>query len=339
MTELRWNTVEVTDKPAQGALFDDVVERHVGKGEYRGLEFLHVEARSVVNRIPNPGRFPFEYTINAYRGCSHSCVYCYARPTHDYLGLNIGSDFDSKIVVKVNAPDLVRHETAPARWAGHPIAMGTNTDPYQPAEGKYKLTRQIIDVLAERRNPFSILTKSPLVLRDLDVLADAALATDVTVDFSVGTLDEDAWKSSEPGTSHPQKRLDAVRVLTDAGVPSGVLMAPILPGLSDREDQLEAVIAGAVESGARFIAGMYLHLRGQVKGHYLDWLSEAHPELVRRHQSGFATSAYAPPDAQRRLAETIQRLVEKHGGPGRDRTWAATEGDTRPDGEQLTLAV
>ena len=281
MTQLRWNTVELTEKgklsPSQTALFDDVVERHVGRGEYRGLEFLHVEARTVVNHIPNPGRFPFEYTINAYRGCSNACVYCFARPTHDYLGLNIGPDFDSKIVVKINAPAVVRHETAPARWARHPIAMGTNTDPYQSAEGKYKLTRQIIEVLTERKNPFSILTKAPLVLRDLDVLTEAAAVTDVRVDFSIGTLDEVAWSTAEPGTAHPQKRLDAVSKLNEAGIPSGVLMAPILPGLSDSEAQLEAVIAGAVEANARFIAGMYLHLRGSLKDHYLDWLADSHP--------------------------------------------------------------
>ena len=343
MTQLRWDTVELTkksdDSAAQGALFDDVVERHVGRGEYRGLEFLHVESRTVVNRIPNPGRFPFEYTINAYRGCSHMCVYCFARPTHDYLGLNIGSDFDTKIVVKINAPAVVRHETAPARWAGHPIAMGTNTDPYQAAEGKYKLSRQIIEVLVERRNPFSILTKSPLVLRDLDVLTDASKVTDVNVDFSIGTLDEHAWSSSEPGTVHPQKRLDAVRRLTEAGIASGVLMAPILPGLSDREDQLEAVVAGATEAGARFISGMYLHLRGPVKNHYLAWLDSTHPELLRQHQAGYATSAYAPPEEQRRLSETIQKLVDKYGGPGRDRTWAPVDRDPGPDSEQLSLAV
>lgn len=264
---------------------------------------------------------------------------CFARPTHDYLGLNIGEDFDSKIVVKINAPAVVRHETAPARWAGHPVAMGTNTDPYQHAEGKYKLTRQIIEVLAERKNPFSILTKSPLVLRDLDVLEEAAAVTEVNVDFSVGTLDEAAWASSEPGTAHPRKRIDAVRTLNEAGIRSGVLMGPILPGLSDREDQLEAVIETAVGADARFIAGMYLHLRGPLKAYYLDWLANEHPHLVRRHQQGYATSAYAPPDAAKRLSETIQKLVEKHGGPTRDRTRAPKTDVDDNRSEQLRLIV
>ena len=337
MAQLRWTT---TDRTSQEALFDDVVERHIGRGRYEGLEFLHVEARSVINRIPFPGRFPFEYTINAYRGCSHACVYCFARPTHDYLGLSIGSDFDSKIVVKINAPEIVRHETEPRRWARHPIAMGTNTDPYQSAEGKYRLTRQIIEVLAERKNPFSVLTKSPLVLRDLDVLTEAAAVTEVTVDFSIGTVDEGVWKLSEPGTPHPRKRLDAVARLTEAGIRSGVLMAPILPGLSDDPEQLEAVVEGAVSAGARFIAGMYLHLRGPLKGHYLDWLAAARPELVRRHAGAYANSAYAPTDAQQHLSDLIRSLVEKHGGPTSDRTWSPRENAAAvSQAEQLTLRI
>jgi DNA repair photolyase len=213
--------------------------------------------------------------------------------------------------------------------------MGTNTDPYQPAEGKCKLTRQIIEVLAERRNPFSILTKSPLVLRDLNLLTEAARVTTVNVDFSIGTLDEHAWSISEPGTAHPKMRIDAVRRLADAGVPSGVLMAPILPGLSDREDQLEAVVAAASEAGARFIAGMYLHLRGPLKAHYLEWLARSQPYLLRRHQQSYATSAYAPADAPKRLTETIQLLVEKHDGPVTDRTWAGKERESEPDTEKL----
>ena len=312
------------------------------KGSIEGHKVKRLGRRQIVAITPLDVVIPM-YDLTTSTGdflangvISHNC---FARPTHDYLGLNIGSDFDSKIVVKINAPAVVRHETAPARWARHPIAMGTNTDPYQSAEGKYKLTRQIIEVLTERKNPFSILTKSPLVLRDLDVLKEAAAATDVQVDLSIGTLDEVAWSSSEPGTAHPQKRLDAVSLLNEAGIPSGVLMAPILPGLSDSEEQLEAVIAGAVAANARFIAGMYLHLRGPLKDHYLDWLADSHPDLLRRHQSGYATSAYTPADASKRLSETIQRLVEKHGGPTRDHTWARVEPDGSPNCEQLTLAV
>lgn len=312
MGQFRWITTDAPDR--RPALFDAVVERKVGRGAYRGLEFLHVESRSVINRVPKPGVLPFEYTINAYRGCSHACTYCFARPSHDYLGLDIGADFDSKIVVKINAPEVVRHETEPARWAGHPIAMGTNTDPYQPAEGKYKLTRGIVEVLAERRNPFSILTKSPLALRDLDLLTEAARVTAVSVNFSVGTLDTDVWSRSEPGTAHPRKRLDAVRRLNGRGVPSGVMMAPILPGLSDRPDQLEAVVKGAAEAGARFITGSYLHLRGPLKEHYFAWIEAEYPHLARFYRHQFGRRSYAPPDMRKRLGGRMQRLVAAHGG-------------------------
>ena len=312
MGEFRWIT---TDAPGnRPALFDAVIERKVGRGAYRGLEFLHVESRTVINRVPNPGVLPFGYTINAYRGCSHACTYCFARPSHDYLGLDIGKDFDTKIVVKINAPEVVRHETAPARWAGHAIAMGTNTDPYQAAEGKYKLTRGIIEVLVERRNPFSILTKSPLVLRDLDLLVEAAKVTEVTVDFSIGTLDPDVWSRSEPGTSHPRKRLDAVKRLNDRGVPSGVLMAPVLPGLSDRPAQIEEVVRGAAEAGARFITGQYLHLRGPLKDHYFRWVEAEYPHLIRYYRHEYGRRSYASAAMRKRLGGVIRRLVAAHGG-------------------------
>ena len=337
VSSFRWITTDTPgDRPA---LFDAVVERAVGRGAYRGLEFLVVESRSVINRVPKPGVLPFEYTINAYRGCSHACTYCFARPSHDYLGLDIAEDFDTKIVVKINAPEVVRHETAPARWAGHPIAMGTNTDPYQPAEGKYKLTRGIIEVLIERRNPFSILTKSPLVLRDLDLLREATRVTDVTVDFSVGTLDTDAWSRSEPGTAHPRKRLDAVRRLNENGVPSGVLMAPVLPGISDRPGQIEAVVKEASEAGARFIAGTYLHLRGPLKDHYFRWIEAEYPHLTRYYRHEYGRRSYASAAMRKRLGGMIRRMVDAHGGPVRQRN-SRNAGRTQPDsGGQLVLPL
>lgn len=312
MSELRWKTAGGGEDPP--ALFDPVVERRIGRGAYRGLEFLHVESKTLINRVPNNRMFPFEYTINAYRGCSHACVYCFARPTHDYLGLGIGEDFDTRIVVKINAPELIRRETEPRRWPGHPIAMGTNTDPYQPAEGKYKLTRSIVEVLAERGNPFTILTKSPLVLRDLDLLREAAARTEVGVNLSVPTLDPEVWAASEPGTPHPRKRLDAVARLNEAGVPSGVLMMPILPGLSDSPDQMEEVVAGAAAAGARFIAGSYLHLRGPLKQHYLDWVSDERPDLLDRYQRFYRRGAYAPVPARKRLGGLMNRIIDKHFG-------------------------
>lgn len=311
-TQLRWTTVD--DPTPQRTLFDPLGERHVGKGEYRGLEFFHVEARTLINRIPATAPLPFEYTINAYRGCSHGCGYCFARPTHEYLGFDMGRDFDTKIVVKTNAVDLVRAETAPRRWAGHSIAMGTNTDPYQRAEGKYKLTRGIVEVLGERHNPFSILTKSSLVVRDLDLLADIARHTRITVDFSVGTLDEEVWRISEPGTPHPRKRIEAIRRLNEAGVPSGILMAPILPGLSDSPDQLDEVVRAGLDAGARFISPMYLHLRGPLRDHYLAWLAGFRPDLVRIIRAEYSGSGNAPTARTEWLAQTVRDKIERHGG-------------------------
>ena len=170
-----------------------MVQRHVGVGEYRGLEFLHVNARRVLNEVPR-APFGFRWTVNAYRGCSHACVYCFARPTHAYLGFDMADDFDSKIVVKVNAVERLRAELRRPGWSGELVAMGTNTDPYQRAEGRYRLTRGLVEVLAEAANPFSLLTKSPLILRDLPLLAEAASRTEVRASFSVGTLDPLVWR-------------------------------------------------------------------------------------------------------------------------------------------------
>ena len=221
------------------------------------------------------------------------------------------------IVVKVNAVDRLRAELAPRRWAGEPIAMGTNTDPYQAAEGKYRLTRGIVGVLAEARNPFSILTKSTLVLRDLDLLADAARRTRVELCFSVGTLDGDVWRRTEPGTPRPTKRLEAVARLNDAGVPCGVLVAPVLPGLSDDPGQLEAVVAAALDAGATVVAPVLLHLRPGVREHYLAWLRAERPDLVARHERLYAGRAYAPRAERDRVGAVVRAAVARHREPTR----------------------
>jgi len=291
--EFRWS------QPATGqeALFEQT-RRVAGRGEYRGLTFHEVEARSIINPAP-PGTPWFNFTINAYRGCSHACTFCFARPTHEYLGFNMGSDFDSQIVVKVNAVDLARAETLPGRWAGDSIAMGTNTDPYQAAEGKYRLTKGIIEVLTERNNPFSILTKSPLVLRDIDLIVEASKRTEVRVDFSIPTLDEDVWRRTEPGTAHPRKRLDAVARFNAAGIRSGVMMAPLIPGISDRPEQIAAVRSAAKAAGAGSCHQVKLHLRG-VRGHFLEWLRSDSPELRPMYERLYPEHLYR---ARRRVPE------------------------------------
>ncbi len=311
MTQLRWRLAE--DDGGQGALFEQEVERHIGRGEFRGMEFFHVNARRLINEVPKASRVPFRWTINAYRGCSHACRYCFARPTHEYLGMNTGEDFDRKIVVKINAVERVRAELSPGRWAGDHIAMGTNTDPYQRCEGKYRLTQGIVGELSAARNPFSILTKSTLILRDLDLLAEAARRTEVRANFSIGTVDEGVWRMTEPGTPHPLRRVEAVARLNEVGVPCGVLVAPVLPGLSDAPEQLEAVVKACAEAGAVSITPLLLHLRPGVREHYLDWLAGARPDLLDRHTTLYRRS-YAPAKTQDQLAELVKGLVARFGG-------------------------
>jgi DNA repair photolyase len=320
---LRW---PLADEDEAGALFPDERRstRHVGTGEYRGLEFLHVNAKKIINSVPGAS-LPFRYTINAYRGCSHACTYCFARPTHEYLGLGVGTDFETKIVVKINAVERLKAELAAPTWHGETIAMGTNTDPYQSAEGKYHLTQGIIRTLADAANPFSILTKSTLVLRDLGLLAAAAERTDVRLDLSIGTLDREVWRLTEPGTPPPERRIDAVRRLNEAGVPCGVLVAPVLPGLSDRDDQVQSVVAASLDAGAVSVAAVPLHLRPGVKDHYLGWLATARPDLVARHERLFARGAYQPEKERSRIARLATAVVkdrsDANGTSPKDRPW------------------
>ncbi len=318
---MRWTLAG--DSGPQGALFaeDDLVDRHVGVGEYRGLEFLHVNAKRIINEVPSASHLPFHWTINAYRGCSHACAYCFARPTHDYLGLNIGADFDTKLVVKVNAVERLRAELQAKRWAGDHIAMGTNTDPYQPAEGKYHLTQGIVKVLSEAANPFSILTKSTLILRDLPLLVEASKRTDVRVNLSIGTLDESTWKATEPGTPHPKRRVEAVRKLVDAGIECGVLVAPIIPGMSDATEQLEEVVAACVEAGAASVSAISLFLKPGVREHWMAWLARERPDLVATYRRRYAKGSRLDKGDQEAISAIVRRVANE------TRTHAIDTGD------------
>jgi DNA repair photolyase len=236
---------------------------------------------------------------------------CFARPTHDYLGLNIGTDFDTKLVVKVNAVERLRAELKGKRWAGEHIAMGTNTDPYQRAEGKYHLTRGIVEALTEARNPFSILTKSTLILRDLDLLRKADEVTDVRVNLSIGTLDEATWKATEPGTPHPRQRVEAVRKLRAAGIETGVLIAPIIPGMSDARHQLEEVTKACVEAGAVSVSAISLFLRPGVKEHWMTWLEQHRPDLVPMYRRlyGRRGTSRLPKADQESISALVRRVA------------------------------
>lgn len=280
--------------------------------EFRGITFIETEAKSIINRVPG-GALPFDWTINPYRGCSHACVYCFARPTHTYLDMNAGRDFENKIVVKVNAPEVLRRELAAKRWKGEHIAMGTGTDPYQRAEGRYRLMRGIIEALIDHRNPFSILTKGTLILRDLDLLVQAAEVAPVSAAFSIGTLDERVWRETEPGTPHPKARMEAVRTLTDAGIPTGILMAPILPGISDRPDQLREVVGAAIDAGATHVSPIMLHLRPGVREEFLPWLEQEHPDLVERYLQMYR-QPYGPKAMRDSLGRQVSSMVSAAGG-------------------------
>ncbi|MET9609514.1 Rv2578c family radical SAM protein [Streptomyces sp. NPDC006512] len=300
------------------ALFgaDAVVTRTVDTPEFRGITFHEVRARSIVNKVPGASRMPFEWTVNPYRGCSHACVYCFARRTHAYLDLDTGLGFDSQIVVKTNAPELLRRELGSRRWTGAHIAMGTNVDCYQRAEGRYRLMPGIIEALRDHANPFSILTKGTLILRDLPLLREAAEVTDVGISVSVGFTDPGLWRTVEPGTPSPGARLHAVRALTDAGIECGVLMAPVIPFLGDSPEQLRETVRAVAESGATSVTPLVLHLRPGAREWFTAWLGEHHPHLVERYERMYAGGSYAPTWYQRQITRQVHRLAAEFGiGP------------------------
>ncbi len=308
---------------------------------FRGIEFIEAEAKTIINHVPG-NYLPFNYTINPYRGCSHLCTFCFARVTHTYLDLNAGRDWGTKIVVKVNAPEKLRHELAAKRWKGGSIAMGTATDPYQRAEGRYGLMRGIIGALRDYHNPFSILTRATLILRDLDLLQDAAAITDVSTAMSIPTLDDDVWRKSEPGTPHPRKRIEAVRKMNESGIPCGVMIAPILPGISDSPGMLMDAVRAAVDAGATFVTPILLHLRPVVREEYMGWLQETYPDLVTRYEEMYKAHAYGPKEDRKALSQRVRGLVAAAGGlkplvdpPERNRRWGAEKPDTKQ--EQLQL--
>ena len=278
---------------------------------------------------------------------------CFARHTHTYLDLDAGLDFDTKVVVKVNAGELIRRELAAPRWSGEPVAMGTNVDVYQRAEGRYRLMPEILAALRDHANPFSILTKGTLILRDLELLVQAAQVTRVGLSFSVGFVDEEVWRAVEPGTPSPRRRLDAVRRLTDVGFAVGVLMAPILPGLTDTDESIEQTVAAIAAAGATSVTPLPLHLRPGAREWYASWLTRTHPDLAPRYRELYGSGSYAPQSYQREIAARVRIAARRHGlhraEPGEARSVAgidlatgtlqtpAPAADSAPQARQLTL--
>jgi DNA repair photolyase len=236
---------------------------------------------------------------------------CFARPTHRYLGFDAGRDFEREIVVKVNAPEVLRVELARPSWTHEHIALGTNTDPYQWVEGRYRLMEGIWEALRDAANPCSVLTKSPLLLRDLSLMLQIAKRTSISACLSIPTLDEKAWRASEPHTPNPRARLEAVAELNRAGIPTGVLIAPLMPGINDAPHQVEPLLELAAAAGATSIGGVALHLRGEVRGVFMDWLRAQRPDLVPRYEELYRRGAYAPQKERERLS----RMVRWKGAP------------------------
>ena len=271
---------------------------------------LESDARTRVATIEPLGRAMRLFDITTGTGdfiangvVSHNC---FARPTHTYLDFNAGRDFEREIVVKVNAPEVLRTELVKPSWQHEHVAMGTNTDPYQWVEGRYKLMRGIWEALRDHANPCSVLTKSPLLLRDLDLMRQIADVTSITANLSVPTIDEKAWRASEPHTPHPRARLEAVAELSRAGIPTGILVAPLMPGINDDPKQVETIVEAATEAGATAISGIALHLRGEVRGIFMEWLRAYRPDLVERYEELYRRGAYAPRAEQDRLAALLR---------------------------------
>ncbi|MGH8903871.1 MAG: radical SAM protein [Egibacteraceae bacterium] len=285
--------------------------------EFAGMRFLEVQTKSALNRVRG---MPFGWSINPYRGCSHACAYCFARPTHRYLNLSPLGDFERTIVVKTNLVEVLRRELARPSWTGEHVAMGTNTDPYQRCEGRYRMMPGIIGALAEGLTPFSILTKGTLVTRDIEALRAAAEDVSVAAALTVGMLDRDLWREAEPGTPSPAARLDAVAALNSAGIPTGVMVAPIMPGLNDQPEALDALVDAAAAAGAVHITPIVLHLRSGVRELFWPWLEHTHPELVERY-----TTLYAGANAAADYRNTIEGFVAAR----RRAAWAR---HGRPDG-------
>ena len=293
--------------------------RTVRSPEFAGTTFYEVAAKSVLNRVPSASRMPFEWTVNPFRGCSHACTYCFARSTHRYLDLDTGADFDTQIIVKVNAVEVLRRELARPSWGRAPVALGTNTDPYQRAEGRYRLMPGIISALADAGTPVSLLTKGTLLRRDLPLLGAAAEQVPVSIGVSLAVLDEELQQLLEPGTPTPRARLGLIRAVRKMGLDCHVMVAPVLPWVTDSRERLDALLATVAAAGATSAAVIPAHLRPGVREWYLAWLAEHRPALVGRYRRLYGRGSYVTGEYRDWLRRQVQPLLRAHGlaGPSR----------------------
>jgi len=301
-------------------------------------QVVPITCKTALNRVSG---MPFRWSLNPYRGCAHACQYCYARATHAYFGLNAGRDFETTIFAKMNLAEVLRRELARPSWQGEAVAVGTATDPYQPVEGRLRLTRQALEAFLAYRNPMSLVTKSTLVVRDLDLLAELARVARVRVYLTVTTLDPELWRAIEPGTPPPGKRLAVLSRLAEAGVPCGVMMSPILPGLNDSVASLEAVAEAAAAHGAIALHAGTLRLAPLVKEHYFGFLDRTFPNLLPRYARAYtgvnAPAAYVAAIEGRVAAVRARYGFGEDAMRERQPTMPARDGAASP--EQLRLAL
>jgi DNA repair photolyase len=319
---MRWQGQELGSEDAAalpGLERIDGLVRSVTTPEFAGITFHEVMAKSALNHVPGASAMPFDWTVNPYRGCSHACVYCFARATHEYLDLDSGHDFDSQVVVKVNVADVLRRELARPNWQHDPVMLGTNTDPYQRAEGRYRLLPGIIDALTDSRTPFSILTKGTLLRRDLPQLVDAASHVHVSLAMSIAMYDESLQQSVEPGTPTTAARLATVRAAADAGFRVTVFLMPILPHLTDSAPMLHEALDRIRAAGAVRVVFGALHLRPGAKAWFLQWLEREHPELVPAYRGLYPGASVTAPKAYRAwLTARMRPLLRAHRLNGHD---------------------
>lgn len=317
---MRWDGQAINGDASDGVNTNALVKlsnvvRSVQTPEFAGITFHEVLAKSALNHVPGASRaLPFAWTVNPYRGCSHACVYCFARNTHTYLDLDAGKDFDNEIIVKINVAEILARELAKKRELIPAVALGTNTDPYQRAEGRYRLMPGIIAALADSGTPFSILTKGTLLRRDLPLLVEANQLVQVDLAMSIAVFDDELQDTVEPGTPSARARLATVTAVREAGLHCSVFMMPILPFLTDTREHLDAALAQIKASGASSVLYSALHLRAGTKEWFMQWLVREHPELVEKYRfMYYGTNAYAPRDYRKWLAARIKPLIRQHG--------------------------
>jgi DNA repair photolyase len=302
---MRWDEQRVENDLRLPGVGDGTVVRTFDAPEAMGINFHEVRARSALNHVPG-SRYGFNWTVNPFRGCTHACTYCFARRTHNYLDFGPGKDFEREIVVKVNVPELLRAELARPSWKRELVALGTNTDPYQWVESRYRMMPEILAALEAAQTPVSVLTKSPLVLRDIEIYERMAKKLPISVNLSIPTLDEEAWRATEPHTPSPAARLDAVAELRARGIESGVLIAPLMPGINDDPEQVRPLVEGAKAAGATFLGSVALHLRGEVKDVFFAWLEAKRPDLLPKYEQLYKGRAYLPPEQRRHASRAVK---------------------------------